>query len=61
MEMPISNTFYHSDIFNDSAIHWFPAETLATAPDIVWKDNTEPMYSADDPEIVTSNEKTPVL
>lgn len=54
-ETPIPNTFHHSDIFNDSGIHWFPREVLATVPETLWKDCTEPVYCEDDPEIVTSD------
>ncbi|CAH3184853.1 unnamed protein product, partial [Porites evermanni] len=28
-ETPVPNTFHHSDIFNDSAIHWFPRDILS--------------------------------
>lgn len=54
-ETPIPNTFHHSDIFNDSGIHWFSREVLATVPDMLWKDCAEPVYSEDDDEIVTSH------
>ncbi|CAH3110555.1 unnamed protein product [Pocillopora meandrina] len=54
-ETPIPNTFHHSDIFNDSGIHWFPREVLATVPETLWKDCAEPVYCEDDPEIVTSD------
>ncbi|XP_020629792.1 SRR1-like protein isoform X2 [Orbicella faveolata] len=60
METPIPNTFHHSDIFNDSAIHWFPTEMLASVPQALWKDNDEPVYDANDPEIVTTIERTAV-
>lgn len=52
-ETPVPNTFHHSDIFNDSAIHWFPRDILGTVPDAVWDDNEEPTYASNDPEIVT--------
>ncbi|XP_078363060.1 SRR1-like protein isoform X3 [Oculina patagonica] len=55
IETPIPNTFHHSDIFNDSAVHWFPNEMLAKVPHAVWKDNVEPVYDQNDPEIVTTN------
>lgn len=58
METPVPNTFYHSDIFNDSAIHWFPTEMLASVPHALWRDNDEPVYDANDPEIVTMSECT---
>ena len=58
METPVPNTFYHSDIFNDSAIHWFPTEKLASVPQALWRDNDEPVYDANDPEIVTTSERT---
>ena len=51
-ETPIPNTFHHSDIFNDSAIHCFSKEMIARVPDVMWTDSDEPTY-ADDPEIVT--------
>ena len=60
METPIPNTFHHSDIFNDSAVHWFPTEMLASVPQALWKDNDEPVYDANDPEIVTTIERTAV-
>jgi len=59
-ETSIPNNFHHSDIFNDSAIHWFPAEMLATVPQALWKDNDEPLYDASDPEIVTTSERNTV-
>lgn len=54
-ETLIPNTFHHSDIFNDSGIHWFPREVLAAVPETLWKDCAEPVYCEDDPEIVTSD------
>jgi len=55
-EAPIPNTFHHGDIFNDSSIHWFPVEMLTSVPQALWKDNDEPVYDANDPEIVTTSE-----
>ena len=55
IETPIPNTFHHSDIFNDSAVHWFPNEMLVKVPQAVWNDNGEPIYDENHPEIVTRN------
>lgn len=60
VETPIPNTFFHSDIFNDSAIHWFPTELLASVPQALWKDGDEPFYDVNDPEIVTMSKNTEV-
>jgi len=59
-EAPIPNTFHHSDIFNDSSIHWFPTEMLASVPQALWKDNDEPVYNGNDPEIVTTRQHSAV-
>jgi len=55
IETPIKNTFHHSDIFNDSAIHCFTVEMLTKVPQAVWEENDEPRYDANDPEIVTQS------
>lgn len=54
-ETPIHNSFCHSDIFNDSSIHWFPRKVLLTAPLSVWENCKEPIYDSNDPEIITKS------
>ncbi|KAK2574104.1 SRR1-like protein [Acropora cervicornis] len=54
-ETPIHNSFCHSDIFNDSSIHWFPRKVLLTAPLSVWENCKEPSYDSNDPEIITKS------
>ncbi|XP_068679202.1 SRR1-like protein [Montipora foliosa] len=54
-ETLVHNSFHHNDIFNDSAIHWFPRDMLTRVPHSVWQNCEEPKYDSNDPEIITQS------
>ncbi|XP_067681295.1 SRR1-like protein [Haliotis asinina] len=54
VEIPLSQTFHHSDIFNDMAIHYFPLHRLTSAPGELWEAHDAPVYSQHDAEIILS-------
>ncbi|XP_046581840.1 SRR1-like protein [Haliotis rubra] len=53
-EIPVSQAFHHSDVFNDMAIHYFPLHRLTTAPRELWEAHDAPVYSQHDAEIILS-------
>jgi len=42
----------YSDVFNDTSVHTFPQDKLATVPCAVWQDITLPVYTPDEAEII---------
>lgn len=51
----LENNFKFTDIFNDTAIHHFPEEILASLPKEFWENNSEPIYSEEDREFVKND------
>lgn len=53
-EFGVVNCFKYSDIFNDLALHVFPAKKLKLVPVDVWDLKPEPQYSEDETEFIVS-------
>lgn len=51
-EVLFENTFKHTDIFNDTSLHYFDASGLRDKPTDFW-DSTEPQYPEEDLELIT--------
>ncbi|XP_073994703.1 SRR1-like protein isoform X2 [Rhodnius prolixus] len=49
----IINDFKYEDVFNNMAVHMFPAEKLSVVPDSIWRHRELPVY-LDDDELVRS-------
>lgn len=43
----------YEDVFNNMAVHMFPAEKLSVVPDSIWRHRELPVY-LDDDELVRS-------
>ncbi|XP_001656422.2 SRR1-like protein, partial [Aedes aegypti] len=53
-EVPFDNTFKHTDIFNDTSLHYFDNANLKDKPEEFW-DSPEPHYTEEDLELITRN------
>nr|XP_029718914.1 SRR1-like protein [Aedes albopictus] len=53
-EIPLDNTFKHTDIFNDTSLHYFDDTTFGDKPEAFWV-STEPEYTEEDLELITRN------
>lgn len=54
VELAVINNFKYYDIFNDTAIHIFPSNDIILISEEFWESKSEPHYSDDDIEFVTS-------
>lgn len=54
-EVEIDNNFKFSDIFNDFALHSFPAEKLQKIPKSFWNHRPEPIYTDEDLELIPND------
>lgn len=46
-EHPIPNLHEHSDVFNNTSVHFFPEHRLCHVSEEFWLDNPEPQYPED--------------
>lgn len=53
-EFCINNNFRFRDVFNDLSIHVFPSTKLESLPMEYWEDCSEPVYDANEAEIITN-------
>ena len=51
-ETEVKNQFRFQDIFNDTSVHCFTAQSLSAASEDMWLQDTEPMYDGNDLEII---------
>lgn len=51
-EIPLDNTFKHTDIFNDTSLHYFDKTIFSDKPENFWE-STEPRYTEEDLELIT--------
>ncbi|XP_033748338.1 SRR1-like protein isoform X2 [Pecten maximus] len=56
-EVPLPTTFKFTDIFNDTAIHSFPANKLRNAPEEFWDSPSEPRYEEEDVEFISNKQR----
>jgi hypothetical protein len=54
-EESLANNFKFNDIFNDTSIHSFQAEKLASINAEFWSKNQEPNYEKEDLEFVQND------
>lgn len=57
VELGLVNSFQYSDIFNDTALHVFPASKLAVAAQDLWDFRPPPGYAKKDIEFISKEEK----
>lgn len=53
-EIEFENNFKHTDIFNDTSLHYFDASSLRSKPEEFWISG-EPRYTEEDLELITKN------
>uniref|UniRef100_A0A4X2KTQ1 SRR1-like domain-containing protein n=2 Tax=Vombatus ursinus TaxID=29139 RepID=A0A4X2KTQ1_VOMUR len=57
-EIEFPQTLHYMDIFNDTAIHWFPLQKLKELPSEMWTIQKEPNYSkSEELEIIRNQRK----
>ncbi|XP_069070795.1 SRR1-like protein [Pleurodeles waltl] len=56
-EKQFPSTPQHSDIFNDTAVHWFPVQKLEGLDSETWLLRDEPVYESEDVEIIRNQKK----
>ncbi|XP_074062285.1 SRR1-like protein [Macrotis lagotis] len=57
-EIEFPQTLQYMDIFNDTAIHWFPLQKLKELPSEIWTFQEEPDYSEGELEIIRNQKLT---
>lgn len=53
-EIEFENSFNHTDIFNDTSLHYFDVSNLRSKPEEFWISD-EPCYTEEDLELITRN------
>lgn len=55
-EHPLENSFYVTNVFNDSSVHTFPPDSLVASPLNFWLDQPEPVVPSSEAEMIFKNE-----